>query len=340
VPLSPRTPLRTEDEGISRWTSIPFLLCHLAPLAAVFTGVTRTSLVLFAVLFLGRMWFITAGFHRYFAHRAFKTNRAFQFVLAFGGGSAGQKGALWWAANHRDHHKYTDTERDPHTPQKGFWWSHVGWVLSGKYNSEDLSRIEDFAKYPELMFLEKRQWLAPWTAGVASFLIGGWPGLVVGFFGSTVLLWHATFSVNSIAHIWGSRRYGTNDTSRNNPLVAAFTLGEGWHNNHHHYPACARQGFYWYEYDPTYWVLRGLAALRIVRDLKQPPAVALEARRVRRGHLDVGMFKEHLTRAGAFARAGKALASDEREAIEQLLRDVADTASAASSRLRTSRRTA
>jgi stearoyl-CoA desaturase (delta-9 desaturase) len=330
--LSAHRPLREHDEGISRASSIPFLLCHLAPLAAIFTGITRTSLVLFAILFVSRMWFITAGYHRYFAHRAYRTSRFFQFVLAFGGGTAAQQGALWWAANHRDHHRYTDTERDPHTPQKGFWWSHIGWVLSGKYSSDDLSRIDDFAKYPELLFLEHHQWIAPWTAALAAFLIGGWPGLVVGFFGSTVLLWHSTFSVNSLAHMFGTRRFGTNDTSRNNALVAAFTLGEGWHNNHHHYPACARQGFYWYEYDPTYWGLRVLAALHVVHDLKQPPAVALESRRLRRGHLDIGMFKAHLTRAGGFARAGASIATDERVAIEQALRELADTASAANRR--------
>ncbi|MBA2281164.1 MAG: fatty acid desaturase [Acidimicrobiia bacterium] len=226
------------------------------------------------------MWFITAGFHRYFAHRAFRTSRAFQFVLAFGGGAAAQKSALWWAANHRDHHRYTDTARDPHTPGKGFLWSHVGWVLSGKYNAAELVRIDDFARYPELLFLHRQQWIAPWTAAVAAFLIGGWSGLVVGFFGSTVLLWHATFSVNSIGHIFGRRRYATADTSRNNALVAALTLGEGWHNNHHHFPASARNGFFWYELDLTYLGLRALAALRVVRDLRLPSATALAARRV------------------------------------------------------------
>lgn len=315
---------------MARSSSIPFVLVHFAPLAVVFTGITTTSLVLFGVLFWGRMWFITAGFHRYFAHRAFKTSRWFQFVLAFGGGAAAQKGALWWAANHRDHHKYTDTDRDPHTPQKGFWWSHVGWVLSGRYNSDDLTRIEDFAKYPELLWLERHQWVAPWTAGALSFLVGGWSGLVVGFFGSTVLLWHATFCVNSVAHIFGSRRYGTADTSRNNPVVAFLTLGEGWHNNHHHFPACARQGFFWYELDPTYYGLRVLSWVGVVRDLKQPPRVALDARRIRTGHLDVGMFREHLNRAGAFARAGGALCEDERRAIETTLQEVAVRAGAAS----------
>jgi stearoyl-CoA desaturase (delta-9 desaturase) len=203
-----------------------------------------------------------------------------QFVLAFGGLTAVQKGPLWWAANHRAHHRYADTERDPHTPLRGFWWSHIGWLLSGEYGATDYEAIEDFAKYPELRFLNRHDWIGPWALGVASFLIGGWSGLFIGFFGSTVLLWHATFAVNSFAHVFGRRRYETNDLSRNSLGVALLTGGEGWHNNHHHYPKSARQGFFWWEIDVTYGVLRVLAGLGLVRDLRQPTAASLDARRV------------------------------------------------------------
>jgi stearoyl-CoA desaturase (delta-9 desaturase) len=295
---------RPRDERVAWKSSAPFLACHLVPLAAVFTGIHTRDLVLAAVLYFGRMFFITAGYHRYFAHRAFRLSRPVQFVFALGGLTAAQKGPLWWAANHRDHHRYADTERDPHSPQKGFWWSHIGWVLSGKYGRVDNDRISEFARFPELRFLDRHDWIGPWALGLASFLIGGWSGLVVGFFGSTVLLWHATFAVNSMAHVVGRRRYGTSDTSRNSVPVALLTMGEGWHNNHHHYPASARQGFFWWELDVTFQVLRVLSWLGLVKDLRTPTAAARESGQLRRGCIDLGQLRFHLARAVATVPAG------------------------------------
>ena len=158
---------RSADERVNWITSIPFFLIHLLCLTALITGVTGKALILCAVLYFGRMWFITAGYHRYFSHRSYRTNRVFQFILAFGGASASQKGPLWWAAHHRDHHRYSDTEQDVHSPLKGFWWSHVGWILCDKNNGWDEDDIQDFAKYPELRFLNKHDWIAPWTLGIA-----------------------------------------------------------------------------------------------------------------------------------------------------------------------------
>jgi len=265
---------------VSWRTSAPFIVCHFLPLIGLFTGFSPVDLVLLVVLYAVRTFFITAGYHRYFAHRSFRTGRLMQFVLAFGGLTAAQKGPLWWAAHHRDHHRYTDTERDPHSPIRGFWWSHVGWLLSGEYGETDYESIKDFARYPELRFLNRHDWIGPWALGIASFLIGGWSGLFIGFFGSTVLLWHATFSVNSFAHVFGRRRYETNDLSRNSLGVALITGGEGWHNNHHHFPKSARQGFFWWEIDVTYGVLRVLSRVGLVRDLRLPTAASLDARRV------------------------------------------------------------
>jgi stearoyl-CoA desaturase (delta-9 desaturase) len=262
---------RATDERVNWAHSIPFFLVHLLCFAAIFTGITTTSLILCVLLYSGRGFFVTAGYHRYFSHRSFKLNRFWQFVFAFGAESTAQKGVLWWSAHHRVHHRYSDTDRDIHSPLKGFWWSHVGWILADKYKATDLDGIKDFAKYPELRFLNKHDWIAPWTVGVAAFLIGGWPGLVVGFFWSTVMLWHSTFLVNSAAHVFGRRRYETSDTSRNSLLIALLTGGEGWHNNHHHYQASARQGFFWWEIDPTWYGLRVLSWVGIVRDLKRPP---------------------------------------------------------------------
>jgi stearoyl-CoA desaturase (Delta-9 desaturase) len=262
-----------------RWrTAAPFVLFHLVPLLGIFTGVERRDLVLLAVLYFVRVFFLTAGYHRYFSHRSYRVGRVMQFVLAFGGLTAVEQGPLWWASWHRQHHRYTDTGRDPHSPSRGFWWSHAGWILSGRFGATDLTVVPDLARYPELRFLDRHDWIGPWALGVACYLIGGWSGLVVGFFGSTVLLWHLTFAVNSFAHVFGRRRYATADTSRNLAPLALLVLGEGWHNNHHHHPAAVRQGVRWWELDLTYLVLRTLAAVHLVHDLRQPSARALQAR--------------------------------------------------------------
>jgi stearoyl-CoA desaturase (Delta-9 desaturase) len=267
--------VRPADERVNLRSAIPFFFVWALALGVFWTGFTSTALVLLAVTFFGRMFLITAGYHRYFSHKSYKLNRFWQFVLAFGGGTAVQKGVLWWAGHHRNHHRYSDTERDIHSPRKGFWWSHVGWIVCDKYNETLYDNIKDFAKYPELRWLNKHDWVPPWTLGVACYLIGGWPGLFVGFFLSNVILWNATFTVNSLAHVFGRRRYETNDTSRNSFLIALITGGEGWHNNHHHYQASARQGFFWWEIDVTYYMLKMLSWVGIVKDLKQPPARVL-----------------------------------------------------------------
>jgi stearoyl-CoA desaturase (Delta-9 desaturase) len=287
-----------EESARTDWVSaIPFFLVHLAPLAAFFVDVTWQDWVLCGVLYVTRMFCITAGYHRYFSHRSYKMGRVAQFLMAFGGTCAVQKGPLWWASHHRVHHRYTDLDGDVHSPRDGFWWSHVGWILSTRYKDTDLDGIKDFAAYPELRWLEKYNWIGPWALGIASFLLFGWGGLLIGFFFSTVLLWHGTFLVNSMAHVIGRRRYATPDTSRNSFVIALITGGEGWHNNHHYLPASVRQGFRWWEYDPTWYVLKGMAALHIVRDLKNPPVRLLDQARVRDGAFDIGMFRSYWERA-------------------------------------------
>jgi stearoyl-CoA desaturase (delta-9 desaturase) len=281
---------RPADERIHWLTSTPFFLVHLLPLAALWTGVTTFDLVLCASLYALRMFFITAGYHRYFSHRAFRTSRAMQFALAFGGGTAAQKGALWWAAHHRHHHRYSDQPEDVHSPRKGFWWSHVGWILCRKYDATQLRAIPDLARYPELVFLDRWHLLPPVALGAACFLAGGWSALWVGFFLSTALTYHSTFCINSLTHLFGRRRYATTDTSRNSLLMALVTFGEGWHNNHHHYPASANMGFYWWEVDVSYGVLKLLRRLGLVWDLRRPPAAALASRRIAEGTPDVGML--------------------------------------------------
>src|SRR5207247_3592854 len=193
---------RDSTERVNVRSSIPFFLLQLLPLLAFVTGVTTTALVLLAVTFFGRMFFITAGYHRYFAHRSYKLGRVAQFVMAFGGGTACQKGVLWWAGHHRRHHQFADTERDLHSPRKGFLWSHVGWILCDKYAATDTDAIRDFAAFPELRWLDRRDWIAPWALALGCLWLGGWSALVVGFFLSTILLWHGTFVVNSVTHVW------------------------------------------------------------------------------------------------------------------------------------------
>jgi stearoyl-CoA desaturase (delta-9 desaturase) len=299
-------PGRAPDERFNLVASLPFLLIHLVPLLAVFTGVTARAVVLGVVSFYVRMFFITAGYHRYFAHRSYRMGRVAQFAMAFGGTAAAQKGPLWWASHHREHHRWSDTDQDVHSPQRGFWWSHVGWILCDRYKDTDTERIRDFARYPELRLLDRFDFVAPWALGIASYLIAGWSGLVIGFFASTVVLWHATFTVNSLAHLMGRRRYATEDTSRNSAVMILWTMGEGWHNNHHHYQASARQGFFWWEVDPSWYVLRGLSVLRVVHDLKAPPAGVLAANRLDRGSFDIGMFRSHWRKASGAVHAAQA----------------------------------
>ena len=321
---------RLPDEQWKKADSGVFLLLHALPLLAFFTGAPLRAWIMCAVLYVVRMFFITAGYHRYFAHRSYKTNRVMQFILAFGGGMSAQKGALWWASHHRGHHRFSDTDLDLHSPIKGVLWSHIGWIMCEKSKPTQWDSIKDFSKYPELVFLNKHDWIPPWTLGIASFLIGGWSGLLIGFFLSTVLLWHGTFLVNSAAHLMGRRRYATTDTSRNSAVIALFTLGEGWHNNHHYYPASARQGFFWWEYDVSYYVLRMLSWVGLVRDLKVPPQKILDGARLKDGAFDVGMFRAHWRkaadavndsrqRAAAAVGAGKAHAAhsidERREAL-------------------------
>jgi stearoyl-CoA desaturase (Delta-9 desaturase) len=268
----PVAPGEEHAEDIVYPATIPFLLVHLACLGAIWTGVTVEALVLCGVLYALRIFAIGAGYHRYFAHRAYKTSRIAQFLLAVLAQSSAQRGILWWAAKHRRHHRHADTELDVHSPrQHGFLYAHVGWIFAPRHHVTDYRDIPDFARFPELVWLDRQPYLPAALLGLLTWLMAGWPGLVVGFCWSTVLLWHATFAINSIAHVAGRRRYVTGDDSRNNWFLAIVTMGEGWHNNHHAYQASVRQGFRWWEYDPTFYVLKFLSWLGIVWDLQSPP---------------------------------------------------------------------
>jgi stearoyl-CoA desaturase (Delta-9 desaturase) len=280
------------DERFDLLGSLPFVCMHIACILPLWTGVSAVAVVVCLTLYAVRMFGITAGYHRYFSHRSYKTSRAFQFVLGFLGAMSAQKGPLWWAAHHRRHHGYSDTADDVHSPVvRGFWWSHVGWFLCRKYGETDVQSIKDLNAYPELRVLNRFHALPPAALAVVTLGIGGLlpviaPGmntsatqmLVWGFFISTVLVYHGTFVVNSLAHLFGTRRFPTKDESRNNLLIALITLGEGWHNNHHYAPSSERQGFYWWEIDVSHYILKTLSWCGVVWDLQAPPSRAYRRR--------------------------------------------------------------
>ncbi len=250
-----------------------FLALHLAAIGVLWSGVTTESIILGATLYFVRMFAVCAGYHRYFAHRTYATSRAFQFVLACLAQSSGQKSVLWWAAMHRHHHQCSDTEDDVHSPRiGGFWHSHVGWIFLARHDRADLSKVPDLARYPELLWLHRLEKVPAAALAVATWLVAGWPGLVIGFVWSTIILYHATFCINSLAHVHGTRRYLTGDESRNNWLLAVITLGEGWHNNHHASPSSVRQGFEWWEFDLAYYLLVALRKAGLVWGFRLPPA--------------------------------------------------------------------
>lgn len=274
-----------DPDRIDWWRIAPFIGMHLACLGVVWVGVSGFALWTALALYLMRMFAITGFYHRYFSHKSFRTSRAAQFAFAVLGASAVQRGPLWWAAHHRHHHRHADTDADVHSPvTKRFWVSHMGWFLTPRGFVTDHAAIPDLMRYPELRWLDRYDLLVPVALAVALFVLGevlqarapglgtdGWQLLTWGFFVSTVVLFHVAVTINSLAHRWGTRRFATRDNSRNNALLAVLTLGEGWHNNHHHFPGAARQGFRWWEIDATYYGLRVLALLGVVWDLKPVP---------------------------------------------------------------------
>jgi stearoyl-CoA desaturase (delta-9 desaturase) len=271
---------------------LPFIGLHLACLGVFWVGFSWFALAVASLLYAVRMFAITGFYHRYFSHKAFRTSRALQFLFALIGAASVQRGPLWWAAHHRHHHRHADSEHDLHSPRHGFFRSHMGWFLTPGAFRTRIEALPDLRQFPELRWLDRFDTLVPVLLAFALYALGGWlqrshPGLgtsagqllIWGFFVSTVVLFHVTVSINSLAHRWGTRRYATRDDSRNNWLLALLTFGEGWHNNHHHFPGAARQGFRWWEVDLTYYLLRAMAWLGLVWDLKPVPPALLRSRR-------------------------------------------------------------
>ena len=277
--------VETSSKKIDWVRILPFIFLHLGCLGVFWVGWSWMGIGVAGLAYVVRMFGITGFYHRYFSHRTYKTSRLWQFIFALIGNAAVQRGPLWWAAHHRQHHRHSDEVKDPHSPgQHGFIWSHMLWVTSKDNFSTSLKEVKDLAKYPELIFLDRFDTLIPLLLGTAMYGLGAvleafLPGLgtdglqmlVWGFFISTVVLFHCTCTINSLSHLFGSRRFFTTESSRNNPLLALITFGEGWHNNHHHYPGAVRQGFYWWEFDLTYYGLKVMSWLGIIWSLNPVP---------------------------------------------------------------------
>lgn len=287
--------IRARPDRVEWVRCIPFLILHLGCLGVLFVGWSWFAVAVAAFLYFARMFAVTGVYHRYFSHRSYRTSRPFQFLLALFGSTTTQRGPLWWAYHHRMHHKHSDEEEDAHSPgQHGFLWSHIGWITSTRNFPTDYRVVKDFAKYPELVFLNRFDSLVPVLTALGLFLFGvaceawfpqlgtnGWQMLVWGFFISTTLLFHGTCTINSLAHLIGRKRFDTGDDSCNSWILAFVTLGEGWHNNHHHYMNSARQGFYWWEIDITYYLLKTLSWTGLIWDLRPVPIEVKEAGRKR-----------------------------------------------------------
>ena len=296
--LEEKYALITSGKEIDWMRVIPFIILHLSFFMIFFVGFSWTAFVVCMSLFAIRMFAITGFYHRYFSHKTFRTSRFVQCLFAMIGATAVQRGPLWWAAHHRGHHIHSDTTEDKHSPKEhGFIWSHMGWFLTKSNFVTNTKLIRELIRFPELRIIDRFDLLMPLALSISLWGLGyyleqyepslhtnGFQLFIWGFSVSTIMLYHATFLVNSVAHQWGKKRYETKDTSRNNFLIAILTFGEGWHNNHHHYPGSARQGFYWWEIDLTYYVLKFLAMMGIIWDVRTVSENIRESKKIEHLH--------------------------------------------------------
>ena len=296
--LEEKYALITSGKEIDWMRVIPFIILHLSCFMIFFVGFSWTAFVVCMSLFAIRMFAITGFYHRYFSHKTFRTSRFVQCLFAMIGATAVQRGPLWWAAHHRGHHMHSDTTEDKHSPKEhGFIWSHMGWFLTKSNFVTNTKLIRELIRFPELRIIDRFDLLMPLALSISLWVIGyyleqyepslhtnGFQLFIWGFSVSTIMLYHATFLVNSVAHQWGKKRYETKDTSRNNFIIAILTFGEGWHNNHHHYPGSARQGFYWWEIDLTYYVLKFLAMIGIIWDVRTVSENIRESKKIEHLH--------------------------------------------------------
>jgi len=252
-------------------TIIGVVIVHALAIWALFEFSWTNLLICLAMWWVAGSLGIGLGYHRLLTHRGFKTPKWLEYFLTFCGTLALQSGPISWVTTHRLHHAFTETDKDPHSPAGGFYWSHVGWILRGTAQIQSEETMERYA--PDLtkdrahQFMNKYYWLSSVIVGAILFPIGGISAVLWGVFVRTVIGWHSTWMVNSVTHTWGSRRFETTDSSTNNGLVAALTFGEGWHNNHHAHPRSAKHGLTWKEVDINWIQIRLLEKLGLAKDI-------------------------------------------------------------------------
>ncbi len=275
---------------------VPFIAIHLTCLMVFVVGISWVAVFICLLSYFIRMFAITAFYHRYFSHKSFKTSRFLQAFFAVIGATATQRGPIWWAAHHRHHHLHADSDCDTHSPKDGFWHSHLKWFLMKKNFTTKSEYVKDLEKFPELKFIDRFDILFPIIYATGLFFLGGYLAnsfpqlnasagqvLIWGYFISTVMLSHVTYCINSLAHIFGFRTYETSDNSKNNFILAIFTLGEGWHNNHHCNPGSVKQGFKWWQVDFSYYILVLMKKMGLVWDFKYPNQSLLNKKQIRSG---------------------------------------------------------
>ena len=269
--LTPRRQGRHRSQGEKVRATVFIAVLHAMPVVAIVAGTTLRDWVTAAVMYAVLGMLVGTGLHRYFAHHSFRTSRPFQFLLG-GATCLNFTDPIGFAGKHRIHHRYSDTEDDVHSPNQG-WWSCWYWSLADDGLSDDdvVQATPDLARVPELMLLHRWFWVPGFLFAAAMFAAGGFSFLAIGYVLPVVTVLNASSAVNYVCHRWGTRRFETGDLSRNNLWIALVSWGEGWHNNHHFYPGSARSGFAWWEIDCNYYLIRLLAALGIVWDVRGYP---------------------------------------------------------------------
>jgi stearoyl-CoA desaturase (delta-9 desaturase) len=249
-----------------------YILLHLGCFGILYTGVSAEAMAVLCVAFLIRALGVSIVYHRYFAHRSFRTSRLMQFCLGLYGSLTVLGGLLWWAQTHREHHRHADTPDDIHSPAfHGFIYSHCGWFLDDRHRSLDLSKVRDLARFPELIWLERLDVLSKLSYIACCYWLFGIVGVVWGFFVPAVIVLQMVHWIQSVSHsIGGYRRYASLDDSRNHWLFGIISFGEGFHHNHHCFPNSARLGLHWWEFDASYFVLLALEWSGLIWDLKVP----------------------------------------------------------------------
>jgi fatty-acid desaturase len=259
------------------WIAVSFFttIHVLALLAPWFFSWSALGITIFLHWLFGSIG-ICLGYHRLLSHRSFRVPRWLEYAIAIIGALALQGGPIFWVAGHRLHHAHTeDIEKDPYSAKRGFWWSHMLWIFYPRPEFFDYEQYQkaapDLARQGFYRWLNRNFLYLQIPLGLLLYALGGWSFVIYGVFVRAVLLWHSTWFINSVTHLWGYRTFEINDNSRNLWWAAILTYGEGWHNNHHSYPNVAKAGWRWWEIDVTWWTISLLKTLGLAHKVNLPP---------------------------------------------------------------------